>query len=182
MCRYGLRATVPYWKTVRQVTKDRAPQRANFFRRKSLACGGLLLSGPARGLRAEHGARHGRFAQAAGMALTSRWSTQKVRRVELLREAGRPVEIISGGTGCRVLDGVSRGRHGVEAHGRRVVVVACRAFSNIIIPPVDGASGRLGWCGASAQPPERDTGCQVRCAGRASRARRAGGAPIPQNQ
>ena len=74
----------------------------------------------------------------AGDSLGQRWSTEEVRRVELLREAGRPVERISGGTGCRVLDGVSRGRHGVEAHGRRVVVVAGRAFSNIIIPPVDG--------------------------------------------
>ena len=47
------------------------------------------------------------------LVLMSRWSTEVVRRVELVREAGRPVEIISRGTLCQVLDGVSRGRHGV---------------------------------------------------------------------
>ena len=87
--------------------------RANFFRGKSRACGGLLRSGPVSGpaSRARSSARAIR--SGSRLLLTSHWSTEVVRRVELLREAGRPVERVSRGTGCQVLDGVSRGRHGV---------------------------------------------------------------------
>ena len=56
-------STVPCWKTRTDSYKmSRTAARQLFSARESRACGGLSRSSPARGPRAEHGARPGKFA------------------------------------------------------------------------------------------------------------------------
>ena len=85
-------STVPYWKTRTDSYKNVAHHsELTLFRARATHGAGsreLIRSG-ARRLSTELASGDIRWCD--GRPLASRWSTQKVRRSELLREAGRPV-------------------------------------------------------------------------------------------